>query len=195
MRQLYSMIYPHQRTSERYETDNVIVTSNHLSVGNSNSPSGNVQDILFDDRISGINLGYTNTVTITYEFKNNIKVLPLAIHFRGHGSNHSAIRAIINTYCYDKNTEQNILLWTNTLDGTSKLNASNDYYDCNDQLNNGILTSKIITTVSFRGVIDCLSYDFEIDKTSNMVKNKVEHVIMQNELFQKVTSPAEIISD
>ena len=195
MGQLYSTLFPYECTAERYETDNIIITSNHMTMGGTYSGTqGRVEDLIFPGGQAKVENGRGTEFHITYEFKNNIKVLPKMIHFMAGGDDDRTVQ--VKLYCIDSSTNEEVQLLTQVAPKTGEINASADYYGFDVTIDTDIMTSKLIARITAPAVwVSHLSYDFEIDQTSQMIKNKVEHVIMQNTLFQKVISNAEIIED
>lgn len=193
MSTLYTTTYPYEKTLQRYETDNILITSNHMDkVGNWSGTGGYVEDVIFDN-ISGVSSGTYGPGTewqVSHEFKNNLKAKVKTAHVRLVEGSHQDDDSI-KIYYVDYYTKEKVLIysyaWRSVGAGTIK------NFDIG--LPEGVTVSQMIVETILRGTIQHITYDYELDKTSQLVKNKVEHVIMQNELFQKVTSNAEIIGD
>lgn len=179
--------YPYTCNQGLYETDNIKLTSNHMN-DTSNSPGGLVQSLAFKDTLACVKFGYPGNVTITYEFKNGIKVNPNHLYIYA-SLNQSHYTMSISTYVWDEETQSDVRIYN------AKYSPNNGLYGCvyDKALSTPIMTSKIKTVISCRDtVLYYLIYDFDIDSTSKMIKNKVTAAIMQNELWIKHTSNADI---
>lgn len=176
--------YPYAFDLATYETDNIKITSTHMK-DTSNSPSGMVYSLMYKTTGAGVKFGYPGNVTITHEFKNGIKVNPTKLYFYATLSqSHYSIS--VTTYVWDDETQTQVQIASKQYSSTACRGAELD-------LSTEIMTSKIITVVSCRDTsLYYLIYDFGIDTTSKMVKNKVTTAIMQNELWIKHTSGASI---
>lgn len=196
MGQVYSCAYPYTVTNERYETDNIIITSDHYTgKTNYSGTGGNVIDIIFNNR-SGICNGYNHTINIIHEFKNNIKISPK--HFIiNTNMQDKRYATTITLYYYDSDTDTWVQYYTNSTTYTGMTNSWTYHYDFESDVDIDFTTTKLKATIvgNHYSTVAYIDYHFSVDQTSKMVKNKVESVIMQNELFQKVTSNAEIVSD
>lgn len=173
--------YPYERTNQKYETDNILITSNHMDkVGNYSGTGGRTEDIIFDDT-TGISSGtYSNEWEVIHEFKNNLKAKLKTAHIRivegSHAENYS-----IKIYYVDFATHEEVLMhsyaWRSTGGGTIK------NFDI-DAPTSDTMVSKMIVRVILRGTIQHITYDFEIVSTDSYATNSLENVSMQNEFTE-----------
>lgn len=173
--------YPYERTQQKYETDNIIITSNHIDkVGNYSGTGGKVEDIIYDDT-SGVSSGNPYSgyeFYIAYEFKNNIKVKLKNAYIRAITSGNSGDTVYVKLYYIDTETQEEILFSTSSwgLDGKTKSFTIN--------ITDEIKTSKIVAKCLLKGTVQLLTYDFEIVSSDNYSTNSLENVSMQNEFTE-----------
>ena len=169
--------FPYARTTQRFETDNLLITSNHVDKVGSYSGTGGMVESLIHNDTNGIGSGNQSSgydFFIAYEFKNNIKIKLNGIHLRVvEGSNWGSI--YFKFYYIDLETGEEKFItsksWTLSSAGTKKIDID---------VTEDIRTSKIITKCLFNGNIQYLAYDFEILSEGNYATNSLMAMSMQN---------------
>lgn len=162
--------YPYTRTKNKYETDNIIITS----IPNA-SNTGTIEDVIFNDTLSGIECNQAKEYSIIHEFKNNIKIKLKAIHILEY-CYYANDNPSVKIYYVDEETQNEILLHTETW----KVKTASSNYNIDVNIDDNIITSKLIVKVILRGITCHIAYDFEIVSTDDYKTNSLENITMQN---------------
>lgn len=151
--------HPYTTTEQYYETDNMIITSNHIDTKNGYGAEGFVKNIIFDNTESIYRGNHSDSsfeFHITHEFKNDIKVKIKGVHLRVKESSNWG-NVYFKSYYVDPETQEEILF--NTITWTLS-GANIKVFDINitEELPQ---ISKIITRCLLNGSMQYFVFDFE----------------------------------